>query len=63
MHHFCQSHLVEASQDDDPEAFLATVNHIGPCQKVARNYASRLLTTPHDATLGSSSHLRGCVGT
>jgi hypothetical protein len=33
-----------------------------PCQKSARNCATRGLTPPHDATLHSGVHLRGCVG-
>jgi hypothetical protein len=35
----------------------------GLCQRFARNYATRDLTTPHDTTPDSASHLRGCVGT
>jgi hypothetical protein len=37
--------------------------HAGCCQRFARNYATRSLTPPHDPTLGSAAHLRGCVGT
>jgi hypothetical protein len=33
----------------------------GPCQRFARNCATRNLTSPHDPTLGSASHLLGCV--
>jgi Transposase IS116/IS110/IS902 family len=33
------------------------------CQKFARNYPTRGLTTPHDTALGSTSHLPNCVGT
>ena len=35
----------------------------GPCQRFARNCATRSLTSPHDPTLGSAFHLLGCVGT
>ena len=34
-----------------------------PCQKFARNRATRSFTQPHTATLGSACHLRDCVGT
>jgi hypothetical protein len=34
-----------------------------PCQRFARNYATRSLNPPHDTTPDSASHLRGCVGT
>jgi hypothetical protein len=34
-----------------------------PCQKFARNYATRNLAPPHSATLGRASHQCGCVGT
>src|ERR671935_3055250 len=33
------------------------------CQRFARKCATCNLTPPHDPTLGSASHLRGCVGT
>ena len=35
----------------------------GPCQKFARNCATRNRKPPHDPTLHSISHLGGCVGT
>src|SRR4030095_3362317 len=35
----------------------------GSCQKFARNCATRNLTSPHDPSLGSVFHLRGCAGT
>jgi hypothetical protein len=35
----------------------------GPCQRFARNCATRNLTPPYDPTLNSASHQRGCVGT
>jgi hypothetical protein len=35
----------------------------GPCQRFARNCATRNLTPPHHPTLDSASDLRGCVGT
>ena len=34
----------------------------GPCQRFARNCATRNLTSPHDPTLDSAFHLLGCVG-
>jgi hypothetical protein len=34
----------------------------GPCQRFARNCATRNLTSPHDPTLGSAFHLLGRVG-
>jgi hypothetical protein len=33
-----------------------------PCQRFARNRATRNLTSPHDPTLGNAVNLRGCVG-
>jgi hypothetical protein len=35
----------------------------GPCQRFARNCATRNLAPPHPATLDSVAHLRNCVGT
>jgi hypothetical protein len=35
----------------------------GLCQRIARNCATRNLTSPHDPTLNSASHQCGCVGT
>jgi hypothetical protein len=35
----------------------------GSCQRFARNYATRNLTSPHDPSVGSVFHLRGCAGT
>jgi hypothetical protein len=49
MHHWCQSRLVEGSQDDDPEAFAATVTHRAvpeSCQKLR-------LTSRHHAPRGN----------
>jgi hypothetical protein len=34
-----------------------------PCQKFARNCATRDLASPHDTTSDSASHLRGNAGT
>ena len=34
-----------------------------PCQRFARNRATCNRVTPHDTTVGSTFHLRGCVGT
>jgi hypothetical protein len=34
----------------------------GPCQRFARNYATRSLTPPYCQPLDSGSHLLGCVG-
>src|SRR5215211_864035 len=33
----------------------------GPCQRFARNYATRNLAPPHTPILGSAFHLGGCV--
>ena len=35
----------------------------GPCQRFARNCATRSLTPPYFQPLDSGSHLRGRVGT
>ena len=35
----------------------------GPCQRFARNCATRNLAPPHAATLDSVAHLRNCVET
>jgi hypothetical protein len=51
----CRDHDAGARATDDPRG--------GPCQRFARNYATRDLTSPHNPTLGSASHLRGYVGT
>jgi hypothetical protein len=64
MHRRCQSRLVEprAARMMMLRRSWPQSTTRGPCQKVARNSAARLLTTPHDATLDSASHLRGCAG-
>jgi hypothetical protein len=45
MHEGCQLLLAEVSWH---------VIHTGPCQKFARNYATRNLAPPHNATLDSA---------
>jgi hypothetical protein len=46
-----------------PTRGVQAVTHTGPCQKFARNYATRNLAPPHNAALDSALHLRRCVGT
>jgi hypothetical protein len=43
-------------------ASFAQALHRGPCQKFARDCATRNLAPPHGPTLGSAFHLLGCVG-
>jgi hypothetical protein len=45
-----------------PTRGVQAVTHTGPCQKFARNYATRNLAPPHNAALDSALHLRRCVG-
>jgi hypothetical protein len=47
---------------DDGAGVLAMDCRAGPCQRFARNCATRNLTSPHEPTLGSAFHLLGCVG-
>ena len=48
---------------DDCAGVHVMDDRAGPCQRFARNCAPRNLTSPHNPTLDSTSHLRGCVGT
>ena len=43
--------------------FVVRGDHRGSCHTFARNYATRNLTPPHDASLYGASHLGGCVVT
>jgi hypothetical protein len=49
---------------DDGAGVRATDDHAGSLARdLPENCATRNLAPPHDPTLGSASHLRGCVGT
>jgi hypothetical protein len=62
VHHGC-SRLSSKTAWTMAPAFVPQTTTQGPCQRFARNCATRNLTLPHDPTLGSAFHLRGCVVT
>jgi len=61
LHLRCQSAVGRAP--DDGAGVHVMDCRAGSCQRFARNRATRSLTPPHDPTLGSAAHLRGCVET
>jgi hypothetical protein len=62
MHQGASCSSPRASRNDaDEVSWHAT--HTGPCQKFARNYATRNLAPPYIATLGCASHQGRCVVT
>jgi hypothetical protein len=60
VHQRCQ--LLAEGESERCHRGVVACHRTGPCQKFARNYATRNLVPPHSATLGSAFHLRGCVG-
>jgi hypothetical protein len=67
MHRRYPSQVVEAAGTDSASVRAKTITQ-SPCQKFARNCATRSLMSPHDPTLNSASqvwlcgHVRFCEG-
>jgi hypothetical protein len=59
MHHRCQSRLVEGSQDDDPEAFVATVTTQGRARKLPET--THHVSSPRPTTQPSAAPLTCAV--
>jgi hypothetical protein len=62
VHRRCQWLVVEAAGMMAPTLLPKTAMQ-GPCQRFARNCATRNLAWPHDAALNDASYLRVCGGT
>jgi hypothetical protein len=61
LHQRCQL-LLAGGEVERCHRGVVACHRTRPCQKFARNYATRNLAPPHSATLGSAFHLLGCVG-
>jgi hypothetical protein len=61
LHQRCQLLLAEGESERCHPGIVAC-HRTGPCEKFARNYATRNPAPPHSATLGSAFHLLGCAG-